>query len=335
MTLVVAWVRITPGGEELVVASDSRLTGGILLNHAPKIFQLERQDAVLAYCGPTIVAYPILQQIKASLDGHEETRSRVLDIVHLKAHIEKVIESIRSNVSDLPCKDGTNREFKFLLAGYSWKMSAFRMWTFRYDMTTGEFNAHSARKSGNFIFMSDKAKNEKRAIDSLIQSIKIKKGMLKRLDWQPMQVLVDIIRDLDITDIGGPPQLVKIYKHANTLPINVLWPKKESETMCSERKFVVTHLGRPLLEYERSRYLSMDPDTLELIEPWNVANRLDSLQLNESARVKKHLQTNLCRAISALRKKKALTNAINCLVQEGAKWDEIDALMKSSHTTAF
>ena len=77
MTLVASWVRVTPGGEELVIASDSRLTGGLALDHAPKIFRLERQDAVIAYCGPTVVAYPILLQLKSSLDGHEETRCQV------------------------------------------------------------------------------------------------------------------------------------------------------------------------------------------------------------------------------------------------------------------
>lgn len=315
MTLVASWVRVTPGGEELVVASDSRLTGGLLLNHAPKIFRLERQDAVIAYCGPTIVAYPILLQIKASLDGYEETRSRILDIVHLKAHIEKVIESLRSKVSDLPSEDGTIREFKFLLAGYSWKMSAFRMWTFRYDVTTGDFNAHSARPSGNFIFMSDQAANEKRALHTLMRSIeRDPRASLKRLNWQPLEVLLEVIRDPIVADVGGPPQLVKVYKHANTQPINVIWPKEEElESNIRERKFEVTHLGRPLLGYERSRYLSMDPDTFELIEPWNLAKRLESIQTAEGGRVQSCLRNKLCVAIASLRDARARTQVLNRL----------------------
>lgn len=76
MTLVATWIRQTKSNEELVIASDSRVTGGIVINCAPKLFRLERNDAVLAYCGPTMVAYPILLQIKASLDAHEETRER-------------------------------------------------------------------------------------------------------------------------------------------------------------------------------------------------------------------------------------------------------------------
>lgn len=337
MTLVTSWIRVTPGGEELVVASDSRLTGGLQLNHAPKIFRLERQDAVIAYCGPTIVAYPILLQIKASLDGHEETRSRILDIVHLKAHIEKVIESLRSKVTDLPSKDGTNREFKFLLAGYSWKTSVFRMWTFRYDVATGDFNAHSARKSGNFIFMSDQDANEKRAVHALMRTIeRDPKASLKQLNWQPLEVLLKIIQDPVVADIGGPPQLVKIYKHANTQAINVIWPKEEVvESESRERKFEVTHLGRPLLGYERSRYLSLDPDTLELVEPWNVAKRLASIQRKEGARVKSHLRICLCKKLASLRDARARTEILNRMVQKGADFNEIRTLLDKSQSTSF
>lgn len=337
MTLVTAWVRATPGGNELVVASDSRLTGGLLLNHAPKIFRLERQDAVIAYCGPTIIAYPILLQIKASLDGYEETRSRILDIVHLKAHIEKVIESLRSKVSDLPSNDGTNREFKFLLAGYSWKTSTFRMWTFRYDVTTGEFNAYSARKSGSFLFMSDQAANEKRALHTLMRAMaRDPKASLKRLNWEPLEVLMGIIRDPDVADVGGPPQMVKIYKHANILPINIIWPKQEElESQDQQRKFEVTHLGRPLLGYERSRYLSVNPDTLELIEPWNVAKQLASIQTKESTRVQTCLRTSLCRTLASLRNKRAREEILNRMIQKKADVNQIKTFLERSQATSF
>ena len=328
MTLVASWIRVTLGGEELVVASDSRLTGGLQLDHAPKIFRLERQDAVIAYCGPTIVAYPILFQIKASLDAHEETRSRVLDIVHLKSHIEKVIESLRSKVVDLPCQDGTNRAFKFLLAGYSWKMCAYRMWTFRYDLITGEFNAHSARKSGNFIFMSDMADNEKRALDSLIRRLEHKPNdSLRSLNWQPFEVLLEVIRDPDVPDVGGPPQLVKVYKHANTLPINVIWPKDEVKNSRAIRGFEVTHLGRPLLGYERSKYLVMDPDALELIEPWKAVQRIELNTTQETERVKKLLLAEVCCAIASLRDKRAKTELINRMILAKEPFEKIQAAM--------
>jgi hypothetical protein len=273
-------------------------------------------------------------QVKASLDGHEETKSRILDIVHLKTHIEKVIASLRSKVADLPSQDGTNKAFKFMLAGYSWKMSEFRMWTFRYDVTTGEFNAHSARRSGNFLFMSDNSANEKGALVSLMRRIEVDpNASLRRLNWEPLKVLLDVIRDPSVPDIGGAPQMVKIYKHANTLPINVLWPTGESTF--GVKQFEVTHLGRPLLGYERSRYLAMDPDTFELLEPWNIAKRLAVIQERETAAAQKRIRANLCGAIAALRDARALPVVLNRLVRDGASFQMIQRTIESSKGSPF
>lgn len=336
MTLVAAWVRVTPGGEELIVASDSRLTGGITLDHAPKIFRLERQDAVIAYCGPTLVAYPIILQIKASLDGHEETRSRVVDIVHLKSHIEKTIESLRSKVADLPSKDGTNKAFKFLLAGYSWKTNVFRIWTFRFDLKTGEFNAYSARKSGDFVFMSDSAKNEKLALDTLIRKMKgDEHRSLKRLNWEPLNILMDIIRNPSIKDIGGPPQLVKIYKHANTLPINLLWPARIVSYGIPCQRFEVTHLGRPLLDYERSRYLTLDPEACDLVEPWNISERLNRYNDLEKVFVQNQLRAKIGHVVAQVRDARAKKQVFDRLIKSGADVQVFQHTMQQMQETSF
>ena len=337
MTLVASWIRRTPAGEEMVIASDSRLTGGISLNHAPKLFRLERQDAVIAYCGPTIVAYPLLLQVKASLDAHDETRSRILDIVHLKSHIEKVIESLRSTVADLPSQDGTNRAFKFMLAGYSWKTSEFRIWTFRYDVRTGEFNAHSHRaNSGDFMFMSDVARNEKNAVAALTRLVKQdQKGSLKRLDWQPLKILVNVIRDASIPDIGGPVQLLKIYRHANTMPLNVIWPIEAEFNGGLPKKYEITHLGRPLLGYERSRNLTLDPDTCQLLEPWNLQPYIDKLNKNEEKMELPKLYIKLCAAIGAARNKRAKSERLSALIAAKVGFSQIKIVLNKIENEPF
>ena len=315
MTLVAAWIRRTPGGEELVVASDSRVTGGIQLDHAPKIFRLDRKDAVLAYCGSTLVAYPILLQIKASLDGSEETRNRITDIVNLKSHIEKAIELLRTHIQDLPSKDNTHRSFKFMLAGYSWRTSSFRVWTFKYDINSGEFNAFKMPRSNKFVFMSDTDENELRARDTLCHKyLRKEAGNGKRLNWEPLQVLLQIINDNEVYDVGGPPQIVKIYKHANTLPINVIWPEEQFKRGILRRTFCVTHLGRPLLKYERSRYLSLDPQTLEFIEPWKTQDVIRSYNDRAEAQLRTHYRIVLCKVIMAIKDKKALQKQLTEMV---------------------
>lgn len=325
MTLVAAWIRRLGKSEELVVASDSRLTGGISINHAPKLFPLQRSDAVLAYCGPTVVAYPILLQIKASLDGHEETRDRVIDIVDLKAHIEKSIEGLRTQIQDLPSGDQTHTAFKFLLAGYSWKFSCFRAWTFKYDVLKKEFNAYSMPAGRNeFSFMSDDRGNEieaKRRLYGLLH----RNGKIpaERLDWQPLQVLLSFIQDPQQEDIGGPPQIIKVYKHANVMPINVLWPEDTWEQGLRIRTYSINHLGRPLLEYERTRRLTLDPFSGELVEPWNVREHAAAYNDCESRRLSDRLRAKLAALLERRKTNLELREQLEKMVADGVPFAEM------------
>lgn len=333
MTLVSAWVRHAGANEELIVVSDSRVTGGVALNHAPKLFRLERNDSVLAYCGPTLVAYPILLQVKASLDAHEETKNRIIDIVDLKSHIEKTIERLRTQIRDLPSKDDTHRSFKFLLAGYSWKYSEFRAWVFKYDIKTKEFNAYSMPRSGRqFVFMSDVDENEKIARAELMRHLQFcgrRPGRI--LDWEPLKVLVSIINDDDVRDIGGPPQIIKIYKHGNTLPINVLWPEVKFEDGIRCRVFEINHLGRPLLGYEKTRLLTLDLEADALIEPWKIREYADARNYCESKNLRAKLLANMVRRYAL---KRALQEEIDEIIKRGGyRFEEIqEAIAAHAHS---
>lgn len=77
---------------------------------------------------------------------------------------------------------------------------------------------------------------------------------------EPFEILVSMIRDPQYDSIGGPPQVVKVYPHMNSLPHNVFWPIGGEKTR--------TYLGRPLLSYESNRFLTLDPDSLQLSTPW-------------------------------------------------------------------
>ena len=329
MTLVAAWVRKNKNSQELIVASDSRVTGGIAINCAPKLFRLERNDAVLAYCGPTVVAYPILLQIKAGLDAHEETRERIIDVVDLKSHIEKTIERLRTQIRDLPSKDDTHRSFKFLLAGYSWKFSKFRAWVFRYDITSGEFNAFSMPDTKHqFIFMSDVEKNELIAKNALLKDIYHDHSKPKeRLDWEPLKVLISAIENAEVNDIGGPPQLMKIYKHANILPINVLWPEEKIVAGHFTKNYEITHLGRPLLGYERTRLLTLDPLTWEFVEPWNVREHVAYYNECEERKLRAELLTDLLIRLVWQRNALELKATLTAMISAGSPFAELAAVM--------
>lgn len=326
MTLVASWVRRTPSGSELVVASDSRLSGGITLDYAPKIFRLERNDAVLAYCGTTLVAYPLILQIKAGIDGYEDTRNRIIDIVQLKSHIEKTIEELRKSIPKLPNGEDTRTSFQILLAGYSWRVQDFRSWIFRFDLKSAQFNAFEMSGRHRFQFMSDRRVNELRASRYVMRSLRESKGPMSKdigIGWTPLKAVIDAIHDESIPDVGGPPQIVKIYRHSNSLPMNVLWPRNYWNGGVRHKEFGITHLGRTLLGYERTNYLTLDPTTWDFLEPWRIRERLDAANGQANHESKQEQLGLLCRVLGAVVKRNELQREINLMVLDGRPFSQI------------
>jgi hypothetical protein len=273
MTLVAVWVRQVTSEEQLVVASDSRLSFGARWDCCPKIFSLRRNDAVLAFCGDTVFAYPILLQLSNAILNYGKALSREIDITDLRPHFIKVIESMRSQVTDFPTGthgvDPTN--FKLVFAGYSTKFRSFKAWSLYFDKASGKFNhrrlsLHNKRTKGTkpFLFIGDHVSHATRRLYSnLAARRKLTAG---RLDMEPLEVLVDMIESPQYDTIGGPPQLVKVYPYANVLPINVLWPRENPQ--------FIAHFGRPLLGYEGSRYACLDLNDLMLLAPYEAYERL-------------------------------------------------------------
>ena len=74
------------------------------------------------------------------------------------------------------------------------------------------------------------------------------------LNMEPFEVLRDMIRASEFPSIGGAPQLVKVYEHMNAVPAGVLWPDRQTGT--------VSVLGRPLMDYEKIRWRTIDPDNV-------------------------------------------------------------------------
>jgi hypothetical protein len=274
MTLVVAWIRRLKRQDQLIVASDSRLSFGARWDCCPKIFPLVRNDSVLAFCGDTAFAYPILLQLVNSVRNYEKTASREMDIVDLRPHFLKIAGSMCAQVTDFPRGEhGIDpTDFKLLFAGYSSGQQEFKAWTYYFDNNKKNFNYrhlsfHEKKTLGTkpFLFMGDSVHEANKLLyEKLGQRAKLVAG---GLDMEPLEVLLEMIESDKFDTIGGPPQLVKVYPHANVLPINVLWPR--------EKPKFVAHFGRPLLDYESSRYgcINLNGDLNTLLAPYE-ANAL-------------------------------------------------------------
>ena len=273
MTLVAAWIRQRSERDELIVASDSRSSFGARWDCCPKVFPLAREDSVLAFCGDTAFAYPILLQLNNSVTNYRKSRSREQDITSLRPHLLKVIERMRDEVHNLPKGNSgiDTKDFRLLFAGYSWRAQQFKAWVLSYNTKLQRFHFrpltfHKKRTGGTkpFLFIGD---HVPKAYGSLYRRL-AKAGNLRvgPLDMEPLEVLREFIEDPACDSISGPPQIVKIYPHARTLPINVLWPP--------EQPTFVAHYGRPLLDYESSDFACLDLDTMELLSPQRAIERI-------------------------------------------------------------
>lgn len=266
MTLVAAWVKQNKGGQELYVASDSRLNGGQTWDIGTKVLDLGRGDAVIAFAGFTSNAYPLMLQLQSAVKMHPKVRSRAYDITTLKGHVLRIFNAMWSEITNLPMGQQIPdpAEVSFILAGYSWKDNSFKIWTVYFHSQSNEFRfrrASSHRKKGGgnkcFQFIGDHvgfAMN--RTYELLLERKRIS---LKGMVMEPFEVLLEFIRDEKKPSIGGSPQIIKVYPHLNTLPYNIYWPNCDSGTIC--------FAGRKLLPYERNEFLVMDPDTFEIKTP--------------------------------------------------------------------
>lgn len=251
-----SWIRKINDTEELIIATDSRLRFGCAWDSCPKIFVPERKDFALAFAGDTMYAYPFIIQYLNVLQYHLRMRSRALDINHMVGHFTRIMNKMFSYITDLPVGEVVSiPEFKLIFAGFSWSQSCFRMWEIKYEPSQNRFvkGGLSSIMKNQICLIGDYIPESKKKIYNLMKEKGKKPG--DKFDMEPFEVLRDIIRNNESHLIGGPPQIVKIYRHINVLPFGVFWPNKETKK--------ITLMGRTLLDYEMIENLILDPDTFE------------------------------------------------------------------------
>jgi hypothetical protein len=262
MTISLAWVRKVGAVKELVLASDSRLSFGCKWDCCPKILALPRGDASLCFAGNTMYAYPVMIQAIAAVSQHPRLLSRGMDLDELKSHLLRVLNGMVSLIHDLPKGGDNTPDTTFLLGGWSWKNSKFKVWLLHYDASLKKFTFRPAGRWRGLnsdkvlAFTGDySAEYKSRLIALLRQRKKIQGG---GFDMEPLEVLRDMLREPSFHLIGGAPQVMKVYKYSNFQPYAVFWPRKAAKT--------INLLGRPLLNYEQSAYLVLDTDTMKTVK---------------------------------------------------------------------
>lgn len=285
MTISFAWVRTLQDCEELVFASDSRLSGdGRTFDCCPKILTLPRSDCAVAFAGYTGDAFPLMLQLSLAIDSHAPARRGSLDISTLKSHTLKVFnemaKQIDSSLPELMSPDAT-----LLFGGYSWVKKSFELWTIKWRASDDRFEAHPARWAvystverrvvlrtrprldqhipiGRIAIAGDQGPSGQQRLSDLLKARRqFRIGSSTRgLDMEPFEVVRDMLRDPNhASTIGGAPQIVKVYQYMNSAPLGVYWPTRASGQVVLQ--------GRATLGYERIDRFALDPDTLRSERP--------------------------------------------------------------------
>lgn len=269
MTLAVAWERTVGARTELLFASDSRVRQGGEWDTCPKIFQLPRSDALIAFAGDTLWTYPIILQTIATMAAFEPSRSRRYSLAGARGHAMRTMNAMMRAGSAVT--GGLHEiEFEFLFGGWSWEKQRFDLWRLYWSPREQRMRHDTvkARALGlvRFIGTRDRehrAKEDKDMGREVVGTAKARLSELLRqraghlagpLDMEPWEVLVELLRSRRHNTLGGPPQLAKVYRFMHSELFAVRWPDAAGN---------LTLTGRKLLSYERTDARVMVPDP-----PW-------------------------------------------------------------------
>jgi hypothetical protein len=223
----------------------------------------------------------MMLQLDLAIGAYEPARRGGLDITSLRKHALKVLDRTAQEIRSSPKmsqKQSIVPEATFLFGGYSWIKKTFQMWTIAFDVEGGCFTAqpaHSIRyhlKANQFVysaskylntpettakiaFAGDQATEGRSRLAALLNSKYSAAGHFKGLNWEPFEVIRDMLRDPKHSEtIGGAPQIVKVYQYFQAAPLAVYWPSRASGKVVLQ--------GRPCLGYERIDRWILDPNTL-------------------------------------------------------------------------
>ena len=266
MTLCLAWIRETPETEELIFATDSTLTGGEKWNHGVKLFEFSRKDCLLCFAGETYRAYPLILNAIALIKNNEKLQNPHLDIQEVLYGIVDIFSELVRSIFEKPTGNIViGNEAKFLFGGWSWKEGRFRVWRIYYSSEVQGFlheeETAQREKSRVCAFIGD-PETEITNIPNTAEQ-KYKDELIKRdkfdgkLDMEPMAVLLDMIRDINLREVDGAMQVAKVYRSGSTEFFGVMWPSINGAPSL---------LGKIYSKHNKPRLRYFDPDTCEIIE---------------------------------------------------------------------
>lgn len=272
MTITIAFERKLRKYSEIVLCSDSRLTGGGNIDVCQKIFPLPRGDAAVGFCGSTLIAYPIINQFISYVSHYKKNLDRALDGAQLPRRLAALANKFLESYIDPVDLRSELIETSFIIAAYSWKLQRPIINKIVYDGGPKKYVAAASRfpkskstslqSAGQFALIGDIANRYYDTLGTLINY-----GSSTQFDMEPFSALAAMLLDPTFVDrksvfkgpIGGAPQLFKIYPYLKTLEIGVRWPNAESGALFLN--------GRQIFDFEKIMVPEIDAETLEMFFP--------------------------------------------------------------------
>lgn len=139
-----------------------------------------------------------------------------------------------------------------IIAGYSWRWRKPIIREIRYNRQAKLMQAvtQPTLKRTQFALIGDYTREARRKIFLKLENDGVVNG--GEVDMQPFDVLMDYIKDPQISCIGGNPQMVKIYPFMNVLPFGFI-----------DGNNTISYMGRPLTDYETFPYPIINIETKE------------------------------------------------------------------------
>lgn len=217
VTAVVAWERRVGSVSELVVASDSRLSGGEHWDACAKIFDVGRSDAFIAFAGNTWRALPLVFQAVATGGSFQGSQLRTLDLPKFAGHLNAVINEVLSKAIGPAAVEPPDCEF--LLGGWSWSLGRFRIYRYFYDQNISAFRYYPITTAPQVIGGS-KATSMlgvigdagSKVIAYLARERNMGDQLSEPLDYQPLEALHQLTLDEKFPSVGGTVQVAKVYQ---------------------------------------------------------------------------------------------------------------------------
>lgn len=203
--------------------SDSRLSGGKFWDYGPKIFGIGRSDALIAFAGDTSWTYPLIAQISSYVESFVNLRERAIDLCDAYDQILQMLNESVSFVSEPAHPSLEIPECSFILAGYSARRKDFFIRRIVFHPQRRKFENRLARDIGgeSIALIGDRG-----PVNAMARRLseRVKTDGLPRLGMAPAEAFFAVLSSKRFTEIGGAPQVAKVYQHMSQRHLGVYWP---------------------------------------------------------------------------------------------------------------